>query len=98
MNGVPTLVVDGKYTTSVAMAGSPEGLMKTLDELIVKAHLARLEAQDEWAQLEKQLEQVREKAAEAAVIAGDSGREVLAAAKLVGEEIARGYERLRKAL
>ncbi|MFP5463874.1 MAG: hypothetical protein ACLGHR_03755 [Gammaproteobacteria bacterium] len=68
------------------------------DELIVKAHLARLEAQDEWAELEKQLEQVREKAAEAAVIAGDSGREVLAAAKLVGEEIARGYERLRKAL
>lgn len=68
------------------------------DELIVKAHLARLEAQDEWRQLEKQLEQVREKATEAAVITGDSGREVLAAAKLVGEEIARGYERLRKAL
>ncbi len=68
------------------------------DELIVKAHLARLEAQDEWAQLEKKLEQVREKAAEAAVITGDSSREVLAAARLVGEEIARGYERLRKTL
>jgi len=68
------------------------------DELIVKAHLARLEAQDEWGQLERQLEQLREKAAEAAAITGDSGREVLAAAKHVGEEIARGYERLRKAL
>lgn len=41
VTGVPTLVVDGKYTTSVAMAGSPEGLMKTLDELIVKARAER---------------------------------------------------------
>ena len=37
ITGVPTLVVDGKYATSVSMTGSPEGLMKTLDELIVKA-------------------------------------------------------------
>ena len=41
VTGVPTLVVDGKYTTSVAMAGSPEGLMKTLDELIAKARAER---------------------------------------------------------
>ncbi len=64
------------------------------DELIVKAHLARLEAHEEWEQLEKQLEQIREKA----TVTGDTAREVLAAAKLAGEEIARGYERLRKAL
>lgn len=41
VNGVPTLVVDGKYQTSVSMTGSPEGLMKTLDELIVKARAER---------------------------------------------------------
>ena len=41
VTGVPTLVVDGKYTTSVSMAGSPEQLMKTLDELIVKARAER---------------------------------------------------------
>lgn len=68
------------------------------DELIVKAHLARLQAHEEWEQLEKQLEQMREKAAAAATVTGDTAREVLAAAKLAGEEIARGYERLRKAL
>lgn len=68
------------------------------DELIVKAHLARLEAQDDWTEPEKQLHQLREKTAEAAAITGDSGREVLAAARRVGEEVARGYERLRKAL
>ena len=37
VTGVPTLIVDGKYVTSVSMAGSPEQLMRTLDELIVKA-------------------------------------------------------------
>lgn len=37
VNSVPSLVVDGKYLTTVAMAGSPEQLMKTLDDLIVKA-------------------------------------------------------------
>ncbi len=41
ISGVPTLVVDGKYVTSVSMTGSPEGLMKTLDELIVKARAER---------------------------------------------------------
>lgn len=41
ITGVPTLVVDGKYFTSVSMTGSPEGLMKTLDELIGKARAER---------------------------------------------------------
>jgi thiol:disulfide interchange protein DsbA len=41
VSGVPTLVVDGKYATSLSMTGSPEGLMKTLDELIVKARAER---------------------------------------------------------
>lgn len=68
------------------------------DELIVKAHLARLEAQDEWAQLEKEFGQLHEKAAVVATVTGDTAREVLSAARLAGEEIARGYERLRKNL
>lgn len=41
ITGVPTLVVDGKYQTSVSMTGSPEGLMKTLDDLIVRARAER---------------------------------------------------------
>lgn len=41
ITGVPTLVVDGKYQTSVSMTGSPEALMKTLDELIVRARAER---------------------------------------------------------
>ena len=41
ISGVPTLVVDGKYQTSVSMAGSHEALLKVLDELIVKARAER---------------------------------------------------------
>jgi len=41
VTGVPALVVDGKYFTSVSMTGSPEGLMQTLDSLIAKARSER---------------------------------------------------------
>ena len=68
------------------------------DELIVQAHLARLGAQADWHQLEQQLEHLGAKAAQTAEVTGDTGREVLAVARLMGEEIARGYERLRKTL
>lgn len=68
------------------------------DEIIVQAHLATLQAQDNWHQLEQQLEHLRAKTLQAAEITGDTSRELLAAAKLMGEEIARGYERLRKTL
>jgi protein dithiol oxidoreductase (disulfide-forming) len=37
INSVPTLVVDGKYLTSAAMAGGEEALFKLLDQLIAKA-------------------------------------------------------------
>lgn len=68
------------------------------DELLVQAHLARLEAQEEWQQLEKRLSELHEKAGTAAEIGGDTARELLTTAKLAGEEILRGYERLRKNL
>lgn len=37
ITGVPALIVDGKYRTSVSAAGGPTGLMSTLDQLIKKA-------------------------------------------------------------
>jgi hypothetical protein len=66
------------------------------DELVVRAHLARLEAREEWQELEAKLDQLRGKAEQAADVAGDAGQDVAAAARLLGEEIAHGYERLRK--
>ena len=37
INSVPTMVVDGKYLTSAAMAGGEEPMFKLLDQLISKA-------------------------------------------------------------
>ena len=34
ITGVPTLVVDGKYLTSVAKAGSPEAMFKVIEKLV----------------------------------------------------------------
>ncbi len=66
------------------------------DELVVRAHLAKLEAQAEWGELEGKLEQLRAKVAQAMEVAGDTAEDVAAAARLLGEEIARGYERLKR--
>lgn len=41
IQGVPTLVVDGKYMTSSSQAGGHDGVMKTVDDLIAMARAAR---------------------------------------------------------
>lgn len=82
---------------------APEELQKVMDnlvtqrdQLILQAHLAKLEAREEWGDLETKLEQLRGKAAQAAEVAGDAANDIASAAKLLGEEISRGYERLRQ--
>lgn len=73
-----------------------DGLATQRDELIVQAHLARLEAEGEWGELEAKLDQLRAKAGQATDVAEDAAGDVAAAARLLGEEIAKGYERLRR--
>ncbi len=41
VNGVPTFIVDGKYSTSMSMTGSEQRLYEVLDELIDKARSER---------------------------------------------------------
>jgi SMC interacting uncharacterized protein involved in chromosome segregation len=77
-----------------------QGLLDRLaterDDLVVRAHLARLEAEAEWQELEAKLDEMRGKAAQVAGVAGEAGQDIAAAARLLGEEIGRGYARLRK--
>ena len=40
-NGVPAFLVDGKYHTSVTLAGSTDNLFKVIDQLVVKAAAER---------------------------------------------------------
>lgn len=41
LSGVPAFIIDGKYTTSMSMAGSQARLFEVLDQLIVKARAER---------------------------------------------------------
>ncbi len=73
-----------------------DGLAQQRDELIVQAHLAKLEAMEEWESMEGKLTQLRSKAGLVGDSAEDTARNVKAAAKQLAEEIARGYDRIRK--
>jgi len=68
------------------------------DELIVQANLARLEAREEWAELEARLAQLQAKADEAGDIAEDTAEAMAESAKEVLAELQSGYEKLRKLL
>ena len=73
-----------------------ETLKQQRDELNLQLHLAKAEARDEWAALEGKWEQVEGKLGQLKTVAGDAAEDVGAAAKLLAEEIGRGYDRIRK--
>jgi SMC interacting uncharacterized protein involved in chromosome segregation len=75
-----------------------EDLRATRDELRVRLHLGKLDAQEQWEQIEKQWQRVESKLR----LAGEAGREVAEdigeATSLVIEEMKEGYIKLRKLL
>ena len=75
-----------------------EGLRQQRDALRVQLHLGKAEAQEEWAEMEKKLEHLRAKARAVGNETREVSQDVFAAAKLMAEEIKRGYERIRKRL
>ena len=75
-----------------------EGLRQQRDALRVQLHLGKAEAQEEWAEMEKKLEHLRAKARTVGNETHEVSQDVFAAAKLMAEEIKRGYERIRKRL
>lgn len=68
------------------------------DELRVRMHLARADLKDEWEEVEKKWESAQDRLEEAFEDAGEAAREVQATLKIVGEEIADTYSRIRKRL
>ncbi len=75
-----------------------EDLRTTRDELRVRLHLGKLDAQEQWEQIEKQWQHVESKLK----LAGETGREVAEdlgeAASLAVDELKQGYAKLRKLL
>ena len=79
-----------------------EDLMHNLaqerDELRVQVHLAKMEASDEWVELEEKLEKFEKNAKELGVATGEASQSIGAAAKLLGEEIASGFKKIASKL
>lgn len=79
-----------------------EALLKKLeierDELRLKLGLAKLEAREEWQELEKKLETLRGRLKVAGGEARGAGAEVRTAAENLAREIKEGFDRVRKTL
>ncbi len=76
---------------------SADDLMERLkterDEIALKVHLASMELKDEWEELETKWDQFSSRAGFDKTADG-----VESAVELLGDELKRGYARLRKAL
>lgn len=68
------------------------------DELEVQLHLGASEAREQWDELEKKLDHFKSHADRVADVAEDAAEGVAEAASLAGEEIVKGYERIRALL
>lgn len=75
-----------------------QDLERQRDELNLKMHLAKTEAQDEWRELEKKWQEAKPKLDAAAGEAVKTGENVLAGLQLTLEELRKGYARIRSRL
>jgi hypothetical protein len=69
-------------------------LSQERDELRVKMHLAKMEATDEWKELEVKLAKLDVKARELGGTTMEASKDIGAAAVLLGEEIRDGFKKL----
>ena len=75
-----------------------EDLKRQRDELMLKLHLAKADARDEWNNLETQWEEAKTKLETIREEAGKTTESVSAGLGNVLDELKRGYERIRKEL
>jgi len=62
-------------------------LKQRAEELRLQGHLAKMEASDEWQEVERKLAKLEAKSKELAGVSAESAKDIGAAAKLLGEEI-----------
>lgn len=72
-----------------------QSLRRQRDELALRIHLGKAEAKDEWAQLQKKLAQLEEKATP---IIGDTAKSVGSSLDAAAADIKKGFDRIRKLL
>lgn len=75
-----------------------EELKQLRDELEVQLHLASADARDEFAELESKLDRFRGKMDVVGKTAGEAAEDVGDAIDLLGQEIKKGYQKIRSLL
>lgn len=73
-------------------------LKKDRDELRVKLRLAKMDAGDEWMELEKKLVKLEAKAKDIGEATAQASKDMGAAARLLAEEIGKGFKKIAKSL
>jgi SMC interacting uncharacterized protein involved in chromosome segregation len=73
-----------------------EELRTIRDELRVKAHLGRLEAEEKWSEVEARWEDLEAKAKQIGRESGEALEDVRAAAKLLAGELHETYKGIKK--
>ena len=75
-----------------------EDVKRVRDELEVKMHLAAADARDEWTELEKKWKHFRGRMDTVGKVAEEAAEGVGEALDVLGEELKKGYERIRSLL
>lgn len=73
-------------------------LKKDRDELRVKLRLAKMDAGDEWMELEKKLVKLEARAKDIGEATAQASKDMGAAARLLAEEIGKGFKKIAKSL
>ena len=68
------------------------------DELKLKIHLGKMDAQEEWEKAEQQWQHFKSKADALGSASKEGAQEIGTALKLLGEEIGQAFSRIRKVL
>lgn len=75
-----------------------EELSRLRDEIRVKAHLGRLEAEERWEELESRWEDLEAKTRQIARESGEAIQDVRSAAGLLVDELRDAYQDIRRRL
>ena len=75
-----------------------EDLKRMRDELELQLHLGKAEAKAEWDKLEVKWREYELRQHKIKNAAEDTGREVDAAMDMIGDELKKGYQRIRDIL
>jgi hypothetical protein len=74
------------------------GLKRQRDELALKIHLGKADAEEEWNKVTRKLDELARDYEPLKDAVGETAENLLAGLKLMTEEIQNGFNRIRKSL